>query len=161
MTTGAGMPDYGTVRVGDVERNSAITALGEHMTAGRLDIDEYGRRSAEANSARTVTDLQQLFVDLPAPHPAMPGGITPLAAPAAALQHGQGAIPAPSAPAEMTKVQKVAAGLAGAGSLVAVALFFILTSAGVAQAWLVFLLIPIMYSIGTAVWGPDWRGPRR
>jgi len=75
-----------SVRVGDVERNSAITALGEHMTAGRLDIDEYGRRSAEANAARTVTDLQQLFVDLPAPHPAMPGGIQPFAAPAGALR---------------------------------------------------------------------------
>ncbi|WP_222618593.1 DUF1707 domain-containing protein [Nakamurella sp. PAMC28650] len=61
------------VRVGDAERNSAVTALGDHMASGRLDLDEYGSRSAVAGAARTAGELQALFADLPAPHPVLPG----------------------------------------------------------------------------------------
>ncbi len=151
------------MRVGDVERNSAITALGEHMTAGRLDIDEYGKRSAQANAARTVADLRSLFTDLPAPHPVLPGvRPAPLPrSPGVGLAPATGSAVAPVGQPEMSKAQKVAAGLAAAGSGIAVVLFFLLSAAHVSQAWLVFLVIPILYSVGAAVWGPEWRGPRR
>lgn len=43
--------------------------LGDHLTAGRLSLDEYGERSARATHAVTRGDLKQLFADLPAPHP--------------------------------------------------------------------------------------------
>ncbi len=39
------------LRVGDDERNAAAAALGEHLTAGRIDLNEYGQRSAQAFAA--------------------------------------------------------------------------------------------------------------
>ena len=74
-----GAPDPVPMRVGDTERNSALEALGEHLSAGRLDIDEYGERSAKVTVARTTADLSALFTDLPAPHPTLPiQGSTPV-----------------------------------------------------------------------------------
>lgn len=61
--------DSSGLRIGDAEREQALRALGEHMSAGRLDIDEYGDRSARVSSARTRNDLVALFTDLPAPRP--------------------------------------------------------------------------------------------
>ena len=46
-----------------------MAALGEHLTAGRISLDEYGDRSAHAVHAQTRGELAALFVDLPAPHP--------------------------------------------------------------------------------------------
>ncbi|PZS35924.1 MAG: hypothetical protein DLM61_01175 [Pseudonocardiales bacterium] len=63
-------PDSLDVRIGDAEREEAFAALGEHMSAGRLAIDEYGDRSAKVAAARTRNDLVVLFTDLPAPRPA-------------------------------------------------------------------------------------------
>ncbi|ROS40200.1 DUF1707 SHOCT-like domain-containing protein [Amycolatopsis thermoflava] len=57
------------LRIGDNDRESALKALGEHLSAGRLDLDEYGDRSAKVTAARTRRDLAELFADLPAPHP--------------------------------------------------------------------------------------------
>lgn len=54
------------LRIGDRERDAAVTALGEHYVAGRLTKDEYDERSAVAWGARTNSDLAPLFVDLPA-----------------------------------------------------------------------------------------------
>ena len=61
------------LRISDQNRESALSALGEHMTAGRIDIDEYGERSARASVATTAPELAELFDDLPAPHPPLPG----------------------------------------------------------------------------------------
>jgi Domain of unknown function (DUF1707) len=57
------------IRIGNEERDAAIKALDEHMSAGRLDPDEYGQRVAEASVARTREDIKPLFADLPEPHP--------------------------------------------------------------------------------------------
>src|ERR1700712_3995935 len=70
-----------SVRIGDADRNAAVDALGEHLTTGRLDLEEYGTRSALANAARTVGDLHTLFADLPAPHPVLPGDRPAVAVP--------------------------------------------------------------------------------
>ena len=67
--------DPSNIRIGDAERNSAMDALGEHLSSGRIDLDEFGTRSAQVTQARTVADLRALFVDLPAPHPTMPGPV--------------------------------------------------------------------------------------
>ena len=53
------------VRIGDAERESAVTALGEHYAAGRLTKEEYDERTDVAWSARTSGDLAPLFTDLP------------------------------------------------------------------------------------------------
>jgi hypothetical protein len=64
--------DSAALRVGTNERDVAIRCLDEHLTAGRLDAEEYGSRVAAASLARTRGDIEQLFVDLPAPHPFQP-----------------------------------------------------------------------------------------
>ncbi|MGH3914404.1 MAG: DUF1707 domain-containing protein [Pseudonocardiaceae bacterium] len=60
-------PD-GQIRVGTAEREAAIKALGEHLSTGHLDLDEYTQRVDHAVAARIATELDALFVDLPAPH---------------------------------------------------------------------------------------------
>jgi len=61
------------LRIGDVERGEALRALGEHMSVGRLDADEYGERAARVTAAKTRGEITQLFVDLPEPHPQIDG----------------------------------------------------------------------------------------
>jgi len=56
------------LRASSEEREAAIRALGEHLTAGRLDMAEYTERVDAATAARTVGELDVLFVDLPGPH---------------------------------------------------------------------------------------------
>jgi hypothetical protein len=62
-------PSNPTLRIGNDERDAAIKALDEHLNAGRLDAEEYGQRVAQASTARTREGIDELFVDLPAPHP--------------------------------------------------------------------------------------------
>jgi len=57
-------------RISDTEREEAIEALGTHMRDGRLDIDEYGDRTARVTTAKTRGELVTLFSDLPEPRPA-------------------------------------------------------------------------------------------
>jgi uncharacterized protein DUF1707 len=59
----------GDIRVGTAEREAASAALADHLAAGRLDLDEYGERAAQASIARTRAELRALFTDLPGPDP--------------------------------------------------------------------------------------------
>lgn len=63
------MTDSDGLRVGTAERESAVKVLGEHMSEGRLSIEEYEERMSAALEARTRADLKVLFKDLPAPYP--------------------------------------------------------------------------------------------
>ncbi|MGH3835222.1 MAG: DUF1707 SHOCT-like domain-containing protein, partial [Pseudonocardiaceae bacterium] len=54
--------------MGTAEREAAMEALGKHMGTGHLEVDEYTQRMDRAATARTVAELDELFVDLPAPH---------------------------------------------------------------------------------------------
>jgi Domain of unknown function (DUF1707) len=60
-------------RIGATEREAAQRALQEHLNAGRLQVNEYADRSANASDAVTASELAALFADLPAPHPKLPG----------------------------------------------------------------------------------------
>jgi hypothetical protein len=62
----------GELRIGTRERELAMGALDEHLREGRLDPTEYAERSAVAANARFRSELDGLFTDLPAPHPAFP-----------------------------------------------------------------------------------------
>ncbi|HEX6195135.1 MAG TPA: DUF1707 domain-containing protein [Jiangellaceae bacterium] len=53
------------IRIGDTERDAAISALADHYAAGRLTKDEYDERADRANAARFDDDLKPLFADLP------------------------------------------------------------------------------------------------
>ena len=57
------------LRLSDAERQDALDVLSEHVRTGRLDIDEYGSRSAKVTSAKLVSELVPLFEDLPSPRP--------------------------------------------------------------------------------------------
>jgi Domain of unknown function (DUF1707) len=69
-------------RIGDVEREAAVHALGEHYAAGRITKEEFDERSDVAMRARTNADLRPLFADLPRPSGPgtsehQPGKVTP------------------------------------------------------------------------------------
>lgn len=155
------------LRVGDAERNSAIEALGEHLAAGRVTLDEYGERSAHIMVAATCGDLAAMFDDLPAPHPKLPG---PYAA-ALLPPPGHRAEPAGRADAhplarldsrsaaqrsadQRSRAQKIVAVISSLSVFAALALFFL------TGTWLWFLLIPAISGVAGAIWGPDWKEPK-
>ncbi|WP_295651690.1 DUF1707 domain-containing protein [uncultured Dietzia sp.] len=49
----------------DAERLHALTALGDHYAAGRLDDSEFHARSGDVAAARTLRQLRGAFSDLP------------------------------------------------------------------------------------------------
>src|SRR5262249_41752914 len=62
----------GPVRIGDAERDQAVSALGEHFAAGRLTREEFDERSDQAVRARYAADLAPLADALPDPSPVTP-----------------------------------------------------------------------------------------
>lgn len=121
------------IRIGDTEREQALQVLGEHMSAGRLDVEEYGERSAKITTAKTRGELMALFYDLPDPRPqfAAPMAMFPEPAKAPARKWEGAVVP-----------------LVGVAVVI---LFF-----AVIKNPLIFLLIPAV----AIVWG-QWNGRRR
>jgi hypothetical protein len=74
------------LRAADTDRAAVATVLGQHMSAGRLTVDEYDDRLARAYAAKTYGELAELTADLPAaPKPRAPEAARPQrAAPACA-----------------------------------------------------------------------------
>jgi hypothetical protein len=143
------------IRIGDTERESALTALGEHMSAGRLDIDEYGDRTARVSTAKTRGELIALFDDLPQPHPRFgtalppPPPATPLSQP---MPQQQAQVPAQrSGPQISHRIMSAAVPIAG---LLAVALFF------TTHLWFFFLIPAAVVIFGGAIFGDDWKNQR-
>ena len=134
--------------------------LGAHLSAGRIDLDEYGTRSALINSARTVAELQAPFNDLPGPRPALstpPVPVRPDSPPAGyPVAPTPGAVPA----VPTTAGQRVAWAVAGSSGVIALIAFFLLTPIW-SYAWLVFLLVPVVYTVASAVTGVDVREGKR
>lgn len=158
-----GAVDPNSLRVSDAERNAAIDTLSQHLTAGRIDLDEYSTRSALINSARTVADLQAPFADLPGPRPVVsPAPPRPTLPAPSAPAGGYPAVPVqdavPAVPS--TAGQRVALAVAGSSGVIAVIAFFLLNPIW-SHAWLVFLLIPVVYAVASAVAGVDVREAKR
>lgn len=123
------------VRIGDAERNAAVDALGEHLSAGRLTMTEFSDRSAAASAATTSGELVQLFHDLPAPRPlGYPSG-----------RPVQSAAGIPERRTHPNK--KIFYALAGAMPIICTLIFAISGW----DWWWVYLLIPLTYTIG-GVW---------
>lgn len=59
------LPERHELRVGDDERMAVVEQLRVHLGAGRLTIDEFEERTADALAARTVGELVPLTADLP------------------------------------------------------------------------------------------------
>ncbi len=53
------------MRISDADRSRAVDELRRHASAGRLDIDAYAERVAEAMEAETLADLDHALRDLP------------------------------------------------------------------------------------------------
>ena len=137
-------PDPNRLRIGDAERNSALEALGEHMSSGRLSMDEYGERSAKVTQARTIADLRELFDDLPPPHPELPD--LPTIRPRAANPQRRPET-APARSGESTTSQRVAGAVLAVSGILSVVLFFW------TKTWVVFLLPALVAVISGAIWG--------
>ena len=118
------------IRIGTAERDAAMKALDAHLEAGRLDVDEYGERSARASVATTAPELAELFDDLPAPHPALPGRSP--ACPPSPRRPRRPRAPSPRA------LQVWGPRLVALSPFIAVALFLL------TKTWVVFLLIPVI-----------------
>ena len=56
-------------RIGDAERDDAVSLLQEHLAAGRIDNAEFNDRLNAALEARTMGELSPLFSDLPGRRP--------------------------------------------------------------------------------------------
>jgi hypothetical protein len=53
------------VRIGDAERDQAVSLLSDHFVAGRLTQAEFEERSEQATKARYSDEFETLFDDLP------------------------------------------------------------------------------------------------
>lgn len=59
------MTDPDELLLSDAERLHALTVLGDHYAAGRLDDPEFHSRSGDVAVARTLGQLRESFRDLP------------------------------------------------------------------------------------------------
>src|SRR5437870_13650196 len=53
------------VRVSDAERERVVELLKGHLSDGRVSIEEFSDRAAEAYASKTVRDLESCLRDLP------------------------------------------------------------------------------------------------
>jgi hypothetical protein len=135
------------LRISDQNRESALSALGEHMSAGRIDIDEYGERSARITAAKTRGELVEIFADLPAPHPKYDDAPQAVAAPEPA-QEARPAPRHPRSPDSWTGPQRFVAAFVPLIWIATIALI----ATGVVHGTLI--LVPIGLSIfGRSMWG--------
>jgi Domain of unknown function (DUF1707) len=58
--------DY-DLRIGDAERDTAMTLLRDHFVAGRLTLDELSERIDATLVAKTQRQIDRLLADLPRP----------------------------------------------------------------------------------------------
>jgi hypothetical protein len=129
------------IRISDSEREDALGKLGEHMSAGRLDIDEYGERSAQVTAAKTRGELLDLFGDLPDPRPTF-GKPAPAADP----------VPVP--PRTVSYGQRI-----GPVLIPIIAIVLAIGLMVVFKVYIFFLLPFIFFAISGSRWrGADQRG---
>jgi hypothetical protein len=131
------------LRIGDTEREDAIRKLGEHMSDGRLGMDEYGERTALVATAKTRGQLLALFTDLPDPRPAFN--------PAVAARTNQ-----PARGREVSVGQRIWSAMVPLSAILALVLFL-----AVFKVWFVFLIPAAVAILGGAIYGEDWRHDRR
>ncbi|MCW2740813.1 MAG: hypothetical protein JWR45_1235 [Blastococcus sp.] len=127
------------LRVSDHERQVAVDRLRLAHDEGRLDLDEYDRRLAAAYSSKTYGDLDQLFLDLPAPGtvPVVHRAAVPAQRKAAAVAVADGAF------ARMPLALKVLWTIYGSAVAINLMVWFLVSvSTGVTYFWPMWLLIP-------------------
>jgi Domain of unknown function (DUF1707) len=132
------MGDAG-IRISSAERDEAITTLGTHLTTGRLELAEYEERCGRAAAARTRGELEELFTDLPAPHP----DLSSATAPDNLIQKaGQLVTPKIKKDVENTPLSDALGAVAGMSVFLGIPAAILLTT--LAGQWWVFILIPVL-----------------
>lgn len=131
-----------------------MDALGEHLSSGRIDLDEFGTRSAQVSQARTVADLRAQFVDLPAPHPILPGPVPAPRPDYAPATPASGGVARPGD--SRTPAQRMASVAVAASGIIAAILFFALH-----LPWYIFLLPALIGVVTSAAMGGGSDGRRR
>ena len=143
------------MRVGDAERNAAADALQQHLTAGRLTLDEYAERSAVVANSRTQGEIDAMFTDLPPIAGAMAFSHPTAPAP----QPAQPPAPWAAAPAVPERANRaVQIGVVAAMPFIALILFL------VTHQWWFFLLVPLVGALMGPIIGnrdDDGDGRRR
>ncbi|HEY3262466.1 MAG TPA: DUF1707 domain-containing protein, partial [Pseudonocardiaceae bacterium] len=138
------------LRIGDAEREEALKALGEHMSVGRLDVNEYGERAAQVTAAKTRGELISLFADLPEPHPVLDrrpdrGRGVSRSEPESAVRRRAARQPGTPPP--------IAGAMVPLSGILALVLFFSVPG----MSWLIFLLPAAAAVIVGAIWGGQHR----
>ncbi|MFC3451954.1 DUF1707 SHOCT-like domain-containing protein [Amycolatopsis speibonae] len=134
------------LRISDQDRESALTALGEHMSVGRIDIDEFGERSARITAAKTRGELSEVFLDLPEPHPGFDAPKTVVSEPEKPASTWAG----------ISSAQRVMGALL---PLLFIATIVFIIGTG-ASWWLI--AIPIGISVaGEGLWGKGWENAHK
>ncbi|WP_072807496.1 DUF1707 SHOCT-like domain-containing protein [Rhodococcoides yunnanense] len=140
------MADNPDVRIGTAEREQALSSLSQHLSDGRLTLEEFDERSAVVTSATTRSQLDAVFTDLPS------ANIAPTASRPLDLSKSQTPARTPdSAVDDGWDWRKAAMAVT---PIVALILFFVVP---LSNSWLFFLLIPL---VGAIVYGGD-RSRRR
>ncbi|MQA08568.1 MAG: DUF1707 domain-containing protein [Pseudonocardiaceae bacterium] len=127
------------MRLSDAERQDALDALGEHFKSGRLDVDEYGERTAHVAAARMRSDLKPLFADLPDPKP---GVLRP--------RKGQVYAAQPVAPRPGWRLPQP---IAAAAVPIAAVLAVLLVLTVLRGAWFIVFLLPALVAMMVGGWG--------
>jgi hypothetical protein len=142
--------DSPEIRIGDTDREQALQALAEHMSHGRLTIDEYGERSANVTTAKTRGELSALFADLPEPHPKS-GTETPAA--------GQ---PTPMPSAARQPATWLDRPIKGRVMAAGIPLFWVIAVIiGVTtHFWWIMALPFVVTAVGRGLWGQEWERER-
>ncbi|WP_027928061.1 DUF1707 SHOCT-like domain-containing protein [Amycolatopsis benzoatilytica] len=148
------------LRISDQERESALSALGEHMTAGRIDIDEFGERSAKITAAKTRGEVSELFADLPGPHPVFGPG-EPAAAPSVAPVPPAAPmppVPQPAADGSVAQPQQWSPAQRTLSALIPVAFIVAIVLIATGTAGWPVIFAPIgLTMVGRALWGRDFE----
>lgn len=146
------MTDPQNIRIGNTDRDAALTSLGNHMRAGRLSPDEYSTRAGLVTNAVNTTDLNAVFSDLPGGSPTGAVAQAPSAYPAAAPTYPT-AGDVTSQPATAPVVRGSGTNWVAIAGPLGVILFFVcgFVFHGWAWSWLFFLLPALLAVIGNNV----------
>lgn len=132
-------------RISDADREEALNALNEHVRTGRLDVDEYGDRSAQVTAVKTRGELAELFVDLPRPRPSVLDEPTQP--------------PAPVKPEPMARPPRSAAAWFASAAVPISAVLAIVLYFTVARGLFLVFLIPVAVALlVSAATGKGWPG---
>lgn len=145
-------------RIGDAERDRAAEYLREHLAVGRLDPVEFDERLTRALNAKTSTELDPLFTDLPGPKPGSEMVPTSFTAPPWQNQPTPSTSPVPAPEADVAAKGPTSNQIWARASAVAWPLAILAYIVTGFDYWWIFLLPVFLPWIVGALTGQDSHG---